>query len=271
MSKIAAIQMASGSNVVANLNEAAKLIAKAVTDGAKLVVLPENFALVGKSEQDKTEVCETEGEGEIQIFLSEQADKHHIWLVGGTIPLQASNPKKVRSACLVFNDSGELCARYDKIHLFDVSLSEREHYVESEFVEPGDSIVVIDSPFGRMGIAVCYDLRFPELFRQMLDKEMELLVLPAAFTASTGQAHWELLLRARAVENLCYVIASGQGGYHVNGRKTFGHSMIIDPWGRILAQLPQGKGHVCTNIDELLLKSTRKTFPVLSHRRLSCC
>lgn len=271
MSVIGCIQMASGPNVGANLLEAERLIATAVERGAGLVVLPENFAIMGKTEQDKLKVKESAGKGPIQEFLSQQAEKHGIWLVGGTVPIAGDNPDKVRAACLLFNDKGELAARYDKIHLFDVELVEsKERYNESETIEPGRDTVVVDTPLGRLGLAVCYDLRFPELFRSMLDEGMELVALPSAFTAVTGKAHWDILVRARAVENLCYVAAPAQGGYHVNGRETYGHSMIVDPWGTVLGRLTSGSGVVTAEMDRKRLERVRKTFPVLRHRSLIC-
>ncbi len=271
MQRIAAIQMASGPNVNANLGEAARLIARAVDGGAGLVVLPENFAIMGMSEQDKVAIREPEGHGLIQDFLAQQASKHNAWIVGGTAPLVARDTHKVRAACLVFDSAGQRVARYDKNHLFDVRLEEgRETYAESQTIEPGDQTTVVDTPFGKLGLAVCYDLRFPELFRRMVDEGVELIALPSAFTAITGQAHWEILVRARAVENLCYMVAAAQGGYHVNGRQTYGHSMIVDPWGSILQRLPQGPGVVSAEIDRERLLNTRRSFPALEHRRLYC-
>ena len=271
MSIAACIQMASGPNIGANLLEAERLIEEAVSQQARLVVLPENFALMGKTEQDKVKHREEAGNGPVQTFLAEQAARHGIWLVGGTVPLVANDDDKVRATCLVFNDKGEQAARYDKIHLFDVELVDSdEQYTESKTIEPGDEVVVIDSPFGRMGVAVCYDLRFPELFRQQLEAGMEILVLPSAFTAITGRAHWEVLVRARAIENLCYVIAPDQGGYHLNGRETYGHSMIVDPWGTVLNRLSRGPGVVCADIELGLLNTARRNFPSIEHRRLQC-
>jgi predicted amidohydrolase len=271
MSIAACIQMASGPNIGANLLEAERLIEEAVSQQARLVVLPENFALMGKTEQDKVKHREEAGNGPVQTFLAEQAARHGIWLVGGTVPLVAIDDDKVRATCLVFNDKGEQAARYDKIHLFDVELVDSdEQYTESKTIEPGEEVVVIDSPFGRMGVAVCYDLRFPELFRQQLEAGMEILVLPSAFTAITGRAHWEVLVRARAIENLCYVIAPDQGGYHLNGRETYGHSMIVDPWGTVLNRLSRGPGVVCADIELGLLNSARRNFPSIEHRRLQC-
>ena len=271
MSVVACVQMASGPNIGANLLEAERLIEEAVSQQARLVVLPENFALMGKTEHDKVMEREQPGSGAIQTFLAEQSSRHGIWLVGGTIPLVAKDENKIRASCLVFDDKGTQVARYDKIHLFDVELIDSdEQYTESETIEPGDEVVVIDSPFGRMGLAVCYDLRFPELFRQQLETGMEILVLPSAFTAITGRAHWEVLVRARAIENLCYVIAPDQGGFHLNGRETYGHSMIVDPWGTVLNSLARGPGVVCADIELGRLNSARRNFPSIAHRRLQC-
>lgn len=269
--RIAAVQMASGPNVNANLLEAARLISQAAKAGAGLVVLPENFAIMGLLEQDKVKVREPEGSGPIQAFLAKQAIKYKIWLVGGTVPLVADDDNKVRAACLLYNDKGKLVARYDKMHLFDVSLEEGgERYTESDTIEAGRDVVVVDSPFGRIGLGICYDLRFPEQFRAMLDQGMELLLLPSAFTAITGKAHWEILVRARAIENLCYVVAADQGGYHLNGRETHGDSMIVDPWGQIVDRLVRGSGVVIGDIDRDKLATIRRNLPAISHRRLRC-
>ncbi|HHM06213.1 MAG TPA: carbon-nitrogen hydrolase family protein [Gammaproteobacteria bacterium] len=271
MSLVAAIQMASGPNVKANLIEAGRLIAQAADQGAKLVVLPENFAIMGHSEQDKVKQREGDGQGPIQAFLAEQAARHGVWLAGGTVPLEAADPAKVRAACLLFNERGERVARYDKIHLFDVHIEATgENYQESLTIEPGTAAPVVDTPFGRMGLAVCYDLRFPELFRCLLDQGLELLVVPSAFTAITGSAHWEILVRARAVENLCYMVAAAQGGYHANGRETHGDSMIVDPWGVVLDRLPRGSGVVMAELDRDCIDSIRRNFPATDHRRLHC-
>ncbi len=266
-SRVAAVQMASGPNVKANLFEAERLIRSAVDAGAGLVVLPENFSIMGIKEKDKLLAREEAGEGPVQTFLAQQARRHGIWLVGGTIPLVSGDEEKIRAACLLFNDKGEQVARYDKIHLFDVSLEESgEKYTESETIEGGEQTVVVDTPFGRLGLAVCYDLRFPEQFRAMLDDGMEVCALPSAFTAITGRAHWEVLVRARAIENLSYMIAAGQGGYHVNGRETHGDSMVVDPWGVILDRLPRGSGVVVAEIDRDRLASIRRSLPAISHR-----
>jgi len=271
-SRVAAVQMASGPNISANLMEAGRLIGLAARNhGAKLVVLPENFALIGLSEQDKVKIREPDGAGPIQDFLAAQAAKHGLWLVGGTIPLVSHNPGKVRAGCLLFDPRGRRMARYDKMHLFDVHIAETgENYAESQTIEPGAGTAVVDTPFGRLGLAVCYDLRFPELFRLMLEQGMEILAVPSAFTAVTGMAHWELLVRARAVENLCYVIAAAQGGYHASGRETHGDSMIVDPWGVVLDRLPRGSGVVSAEIEPARLKSIRRNFPAIQHLRLHC-
>ncbi len=263
--------MASGPNVGANLLEAERLIGMAVDKGAVLVVLPENFAIMGKEESDKVAARESDQGGPIQDFLSQQARRHAIWLVGGTVPLAAEADNKIRAACLLYDDKGRCAARYDKIHLFDVALVDSdERYTESETIEPGDRTVVVDTPFGKLGLAVCYDLRFPELFRTMVEQGMEIIALPSSFTAITGRAHWEPLVRARAIENLCYVLAAGQGGYHLNGRATYGHSMIVDPWGQVMNELATGSGLVCADMDLNRLKNIRRTFPCLDHRHIMC-
>lgn len=263
--KIAAIQMASGPNVTGNLSEARRLISKAVEQGARLVVLPEFFAIMGMTDQDKLAVREQLGLGPIQDFLSETARQHKIWLVGGSIPLVAEASDKVMNCCLVYDEQGIRVARYDKIHLFNLELG-NESYHEANTIEPGNQVVVVDSPFGRIGLAVCYDLRFPELFRAM--KNVDIIVLPSAFTETTGKMHWEVLVRARAVENLAYVIAAAQGGYHVSGRETHGNSMIVDPWGRILDRLSRGSGVVIADVNPSYQASLRNSLPALTHRVL---
>ncbi len=272
MNRVAAIQMASGPNLAANLGEAERLITQAAGDGAELVVLPENFALMGKSEFDKLPIREKDDGGPIQDFLAAQADRHGIWLVGGTIPLSCTVPDKVYASCLLYDADGQRVSRYDKIHLFDVSIKENneEQYSESTTIHPGQEVVVADTPLGRLGLAVCYDLRFPEQFRCLLNQGMEMVAIPAAFTAITGKAHWELLVRARAVENLCYVIAADQGGFHVGGRETHGESMIVDPWGIVVARLNRGPGVTLANMDRERLDSIRRSFPATEHRRLDC-
>ena len=269
MNRIAAIQMTSGPQVGANLEEAGRLIAQAVDAGATMVVLPENFAIMPMQEGDRLAVVEKDGAGPIQDFLCEQAREHHVWLIGGTIPLQARQRNKVRAACLLFDDQGTRVARYDKIHLFDVKLQNGEEYLESGVIEAGDEIVVVDTPLGRLGLAVCYDLRFPELFRRMLDEGAEIITLPSAFTVLTGKAHWETLLRARAIENLMFVIAAAQVGRHSNGRETYGDSMIIGPWGEVLGRLTRGPGFVIADIDREHMQRVRSALPSIEHRKSS--
>jgi nitrilase len=264
--KVAAIQMASGPNVEGNLSEARRLVADAAAQGAKLIVLPEFFPIMGLTEQDKVKVCEQPGDGPIQRFLSETARKHKVWLMG-SLPLVSNTPNKVRNSLLVYDETGEQVSRYDKIHLFNLTLG-NESYNEAQTIEAGDKVVVVDSPFGRIGLAVCYDLRFPELFRAM--KDVDIIVLPSAFTATTGKVHWEPLIRARAIENLSYVIAAAQGGYHVSGRETHGHSMIVDPWGRIMDELQRGSGVVIADVNTSYQKSLRTSLPALSHRTIGC-
>lgn len=266
--RVAAIQMVSGTDVDANLDEAARLISTAVSAGAEFVVLPENFAIMPTKDAGQLQVMERDGDGPIQEFLSAQAHQNHVWLVGGSIPLVSSQPSKVRAACLLFNDHGERVARYDKLHLFDVKLDNDEEYSESLTIEPGESVVVVDSPLGRLGLTICYDLRFPELFRQMLDQGAEIFSVPSAFTATTGKVHWEILLRARAIENLAYVIGAGQGGSHSSGRETYGDSIVIDPWGEIINRLARGPGIVIADIDRLRLEKLRRSLPSIEQRRL---
>lgn len=268
--RVAAIQMASGSNVNANLRETARLINDAAKMGAQLVILPENFALMAMHPSDMVLLREQKGDGPLQTFLSQQAARHDIWLVGGTLPLIAQTSHKVRASCLLFDNTGQMVAHYDKIHLFDVSVSSDESYQESEFIESGDQVVVVDTPYGRLGLAICYDLRFPELFRCMLDQGVELISVSSAFTAITGKAHWEVLVRARAVENLCYLIAANQGGYHVNGRETYGNSMIVDPWGMVLTRLNRGAGVICADINLEKQTLLRRNFPSHHHRKIQC-
>lgn len=267
--QVAALQMASGPNVNANLIEAERLICLAAEAGAGLIVLPENFAIMGMTELDKVAIREPYGNGPIQTFLAAQAVRYNVWLVGGTIPLVANHSDKVCAASLLFNNQGDQIARYDKVHLFDVHIEESgENFIESQTIEPGSDVVVVDTPFGRLGFAICYDLRFPELFRRMLQDGVEIFVLPSAFTAITGKAHWEILVRARAIENLSYVIAAAQGGYHFNGRETYGDSMIIDPWGRVLDRLPRGSGFVIARIEPEYIANIRRNFPVIEHQKL---
>ncbi len=265
---VAAIQFAAGIDVKANLGMVSERVAKAADRGAGLIVLPENLALMGLKETDKLEIAEMEGNGPIQDFLADLAVTWGVWIVGGSIPLRSS-PGKVTASSLVFDDSGALMGRYDKIHLFDVDVpGSQEQYRESATIDAGGMPLILDSPFGKLGVTICYDLRFPELYRQMADAGVEIFAVPAAFTARTGAAHWELLLRARAVENLAYVVASGQGGLHENGRETYGNSMIVDPWGTVLARLGTEPGVAVAEIDLDSQRHYREAFPVLTHRRL---
>ena len=258
--------MVSGPDVAENLAAAAELLTQAATRGARLAVLPENCALMGQRESDKLAAREAEGEGPIQTFLAEQAAQHRLWLVGGTIPLRiAGDDNRVRAACLLFDDQGLRVARYDKVHLFGFETS-RERYDESATIEAGNEVVCFDGPCGEIGLSICYDLRFPELFRAM--GEVSLIVLPAAFTHTTGRAHWQVLLRARAIENQCYVLASAQGGTHPHGRRTWGESIIIDPWGEVLASLPEGPGVVVADVDPARIAGVRASLPALRHRKI---
>lgn len=268
--RVAALQMASGPQVTANLQEAGRLIQEAASQGAELVVLPENFALMAEHERAKLEIQETEGNGPIQQFLAQQAKQHQVWVVGGTIPLISSESDRVYASCLVYNPHGQQVVRYDKIHLFDVETGNNESYQESQTIVPGQHIVTFDAPMGRVGLAICYDLRFPELFRCLQAQAVQLLCVPSAFTEITGKAHWDLLTRSRAVENLCYLIAADQGGYHVNGRKTYGDSLIVDPWGNVLNRLAQGPGIVLADIDLAHQTQLRHRFPTLQHRKILC-
>ena len=261
--KIAAIQMASGPYVAANLSEAERLIEVAANQGAKLVALPEYFAQMGFKETDKVAAREEEGKGPIQQFLKSMAKKHNIWLIGGSVPLVSNFPNKVRNSCLVYDDQGQQVARYDKIHLFGLNLG-NEQYHEEKTIESGDVIKVVDTPFGKIGLSICYDLRFPELYRAM--KDVNIIVVPSAFTDTTGKAHWETLVRARAIENLSYVMAPAQGGYHLSGRETHGNSMIVDPWGVVLDRLPRGSGVVIAAMNPKYQASLRASLPALKHR-----
>jgi nitrilase len=267
--KVAAIQMTSGSDVKANLEQARVLIEKAVEREARLAALPENFAFMGLQDADKRTVAEPEGAGPIQDFLAETARWLRIWICGGTIPLRGSSDGRVAAASLVYDADGRRVARYDKIHLFDVDIPGRsECYRESAHVAPGSTPAVVDTPIGRLGLSVCYDVRFPELFRSLSAAGAQVFTIPSAFTGPTGSAHWETLIRARAIENLCYVIAPAQSGFHPNGRETYGDSMIVDPWGQVLQRLPRGRGSVIADIDLARQTGVRESFPALRHRML---
>lgn len=263
MFRVAAVQMASGPHVAGNLQEAARLLELAAATGARIIALPEYFAIMGMKDTDKVAAREKDGDGPIQAFLAEQARKHRVWIVGGSVPLESSVSDKVRNSCLVYNQEGECVARYDKIHLFGFELG-NERYSEERTIEPGDRVVTVDSPYGRLGISVCYDLRFPELYRAMGD--VDLIFVPSAFTETTGKAHWDTLVRARAIENLAYVVAPAQGGYHVNGRETHGHTMIVDPWGVVLDRLPRGSGVVVAGVNPTYQAKVRRSLPALTHK-----
>jgi deaminated glutathione amidase len=263
--RIAAVQMASGPRVEANLREAARLIEIAAAQGARLVALPEYFGIMGMKDTDKVAVREEYGSGPIQEFLAQTARSHGVWIVGGSVPLVASSNDKVFNTSLVYDDQGNCVARYDKIHLFGFEMG-REKYSEERTIEHGKKVVAFDSPFGRIGLSICYDLRFPELYRAM--GEVDLILVPSAFTETTGKAHWETLIRARAIENLAYVLAPAQGGYHVNGRETHGDSMIVDPWGVVLDRLPRGSGVVVAGMNRTHIQRLRQSLPALQHRSL---
>lgn len=268
MSRVAAIQMISGADVQANLDAAAVLIAEAAQQGAELVLLPECFAAFGNRSLQEIAAAEWAGSGPIRPFLAAQARQHGLWLVGGSIPLPATAGGKAMACCLVMDDQGREVARYDKLHLFDVEVADNQRsYRESRDYGYGDRVVCVDTPVGRLGLTICYDVRFAELYLALRNQGAELIVVPSAFTAVTGAAHWEVLLRARAIESQCYILAANQGGTHANGRETWGHSCLIDPWGEIKACLPQGEGVVCGELDPQLLKNTRARMPVQEHRR----
>jgi predicted amidohydrolase len=266
---VAAIQMVSGQSLTQNLRAAGELLAQAAEQGAELAVLPEYFCLLGQKDSDKLQAQEAPGSGPVQDFLAEAARFHGLWIVGGTLPLSTRDPGRVRNACLVHDPAGRCVARYDKIHLFRFS-NGNERYDESRTLEPGTEAVSFELPSAdghrwRVGLSVCYDLRFPELYRQL---QADLLLVPSAFTHTTGQAHWELLLRARAVENLAYVVAAAQGGLHDNGRRTWGQSMLVDPWGSVLAQQAEGPAVVMAQLHASQLASVRTQLPSLDHRAL---
>jgi len=268
--KVAALQMTSGADVQANLEQARTSLEEAVRLGAQLAVLPENFAFMGLADADKRAVAETEGSGPIQDFLARTAARLQLWIVAGTIPLRAGADGRVAAASVVYRSDGTPAARYDKIHLFDVDIPARkESYRESAHVAPGSRPQVVDTPAGRLGLSVCYDIRFPELYRALSAAGAQILSVPSAFTAPTGRAHWETLLRARAIENLCYVIAPAQSGFHANGRETYGDSMVVDYWGRILRRLPRGTGCVVADLDLAAQAEVREIFPALRHRIFS--
>jgi len=270
MSRVAAIQMSSGDDVAENLAAVDALVADAAADGCVMAVLPENFALMPKKSRDKAQHAETPGNGPIQAHLADCARRNRLWIVAGSLPLASPEEGRVYGASVVFDARGEVRAVYRKIHLFDVDLAAAgESYRESNSMYPGDEPVLVETPLGKLGLCICYDLRFPELFRHYVAGGAILFTVPAAFTAVTGEAHWHTLLRARAIENLSYVIAPGQTGMHPDGRSTYGHSLIVDPWGRVLAEREEGAGIVVAEIDASRVQSLRKEFPALDNRRLN--
>jgi nitrilase len=263
--RVAAVQMVSAGDVAANLAAAEPMIAAAAAAGARLVVLPEYFGIFGARAEDKVAVREIEGAGAQQDFLARMAQAHGIWLAGGSVPLACADSARVRSACLVFGPDGKRVARYDKIHLFAFTRGD-EQYDEGRTIDAGTRPATMALPCGKVGLSICYDLRFPELYRGM--GELALILVPAAFTATTGAAHWHLLLRARAVENQCYVLAAAQGGVHPGGRRTYGHSLLADPWGEIVAERDEGPGIVMGDVDPARLTEVRTQLPALRHRVL---
>ena len=267
MTQIAAVQMTSTTDVRANVAEATRLVREAAEAGARLAVLPENFALMAGTREQLLAIGEAYGAGPIQEATADAARMHAIWVVAGTIPLTAPR-ERVRAACIVYDDRGEPVARYDKIHLFDVELRDGESHFESRVIEPGDQVAVVDTPAGRLGLSICYDLRFPELYRQLLDRGAEVVAIPSAFTAYTGRAHWAPLVRARAIENLVYVVAAAQVGLHAKGRETYGHSMVVDPWGVVVSELARGPGVVIADVDPGRMAQLRSQLPSIEHRRL---
>jgi len=266
--RVAAVQMNSGADVAANLQLADSLLADAAADNVRLAVLPENFALMPAKSRDKVAHAEVRGNGPIQEFLADASRRHGMWIVAGSMPMVSPEAERVFGACPVYDDCGKEQDCYLKIHLFDVKLPDRdEAYQESWSMYPGDELVCINSPIGRIGLTICYDLRFPEMFRRLVDDGATVFTVPAAFTKVTGTAHWHTLLRARAIENLAYVIAPGQYGDHPDKRTTFGHSLIIDPWGRILAEQAAGNCHIAADVDPELPAKLRAEFPALANRR----
>lgn len=263
--RIAALQMVSGPRVGDNLAAAGRLVEEAVAQGAQLLVLPEYFPIIGAADADRVRAREVFGSGPIQDWLAETARRHGIWLFAGSIPLAASVPDKMRNSSLAYNPAGECVARYDKIHLFGFRKGE-ESYDEAAFIEAGERPVAVETPFGRVALSICYDLRFPELYRGL--GAVDLILMPAAFTDTTGRAHWEILLRARAIENQCYLLAVGQGGRHENGRMTHGNSMVVDPWGEILDRKLKGPGIVIADLDHARIAEIRESLPALAHRKL---
>jgi deaminated glutathione amidase len=267
MALVAAIQMRSGDETAANLAIAVARLREAAAGGARVAVLPENFALMPRRDADRRALAEDDNDGPVQAGLAAVARELGLYVVAGSLQLRNGPGERVSQACLVWDDQGRRIARYDKIHLFDVELPEKgESYRESKHMRPGDRLVAVDTPAGRLGLSICYDMRFPEQFRALVEAGAQWFVAPAAFTVPTGEAHWHVLLRARAIENLCHVVAAAQWGQHANGRSTYGHSLIIDHWGRVLAERAEGEGLVLGDIDLAAQAETRRTFPALAHR-----
>lgn len=264
-SVIAAIQMNSSNDVQKNLQQAKQLIEQTAAKNAKLIVLPEMFAMMGKQDVDKLKIAEQFNTGRIQNFLAQQARQHQVWIVGGTIPLVTDDKNKVIAACLVYDPQGHVVARYDKIHLFDVHVATQK-YSESETTKAGNKAVVLDTPFGRLGLCVCYDIRFPELARKLVEQGAEIIAIPTAFTQTTGAAHWSTLIRALAIQTQCFVVAACEVGQHPSGRSTYGHSTIIDPWGNILALQESSIGNITATIDLKFVEEVRKKMPLQNHR-----
>jgi nitrilase len=261
--------MTSGHVVEDNLAAAGALLREAKELGADIACLPENFPFIGLKDADKLGVAEPDGDGRIQSFLRDSARRLNLWILGGTTVMKGDSPNRVSNASLLFDAEGKRVARYDKIHLFDVTIPGRdESYLESTHVTPGREVVIADTPVGRLGLSVCYDMRFPELYRELVERGAEWLAMPAAFTVPTGRAHWETLLRARAIENLCYVVAPAQTGTHTSGRETYGDTLIVDYWGQVLSRLAKGTGVITADIDLSKLAETRRRFPALNNRRL---
>jgi predicted amidohydrolase len=269
MGKVAAIQMTSSHIVADNLAAAGDLLREAKDLGCDIACLPENFSFIGLRDADKLQVAEPDGEGVVQSFLSDTARELKMWILGGTIVLRGDSDRRVANSSLLIDADGERVARYDKIHLFDVTIPGRdEQYRESTHVTPGRETVIADTPVGKLGLSVCYDMRFPELYRELVSQGAEWLAMPAAFTVPTGRAHWETLLRARAIENLCYVVAPAQTGTHTSGRETYGDSLIVDYWGQVLSRLARGSGVISAEIDLAKEAETRARFPALDNRQL---
>ncbi len=270
MKQIAAIQMISGPDVQANLDQAAPLLEEAARQGARLVLLPECFAVFGNPDLASIGAAEYAGNGPIRAFLKAKARELGLWIIAGSIPLPREAGGKPMATCLVYDESGAEVARYDKLHLFDVDVADQTRsYRESKDYGYGGEVVCIDTPVGRVGLSICYDVRFAELYLALRRAGAELIVVPAAFTAVTGRAHWDVLLRARAIETQCYILAANQGGLHPGGRETFGHSCVIDPWGETQTSLTEGKGIICHALDHQHLQTIRARMPVEGHRRFT--